>query len=113
MPTNAVAFVAAVLATWRVTHLLAREDGPADVIVRFRARLGDGLAGALMDCFNCLSLWTAAAIAICVSRGRVDWALNWLALSGGASLIEALRKTPVIFEPVPDSREGAFHDVLR
>ena len=29
-------FVLAVLATWRVTHLLASEDGPGDVVVRFR-----------------------------------------------------------------------------
>jgi hypothetical protein len=38
-------FVSAVLATWRVTHLLANEDGPADSIVRFLAQLGHGLAG--------------------------------------------------------------------
>ena len=56
----------ALLATWRVTHLLAKEDGPADLIVRFRARLGDGLAGSLMDCFNCLSLWIAALAALFV-----------------------------------------------
>ena len=34
--------VLAVLATWRLTHLLAREDGPADLVVRLRARLGTG-----------------------------------------------------------------------
>ena len=28
--------VLAVLATWRLTHLLAREDGPADLLVRLR-----------------------------------------------------------------------------
>jgi hypothetical protein len=38
-------FGLAVLATWRVTHLLASEDGPADLVVRFRAWLGHGLAG--------------------------------------------------------------------
>ena len=40
-------FVLAVLATWRVTHLLASEDGPADLIVRFRARLAQISAGKL------------------------------------------------------------------
>ena len=55
-----IRFVLAVLATWRVTHLLANEDGPADLIVRLRSRLGDSLAGQMMDCFNCLSLWIAA-----------------------------------------------------
>ena len=45
-------FLLAALATWRVTHLLASEDGPADVILRFRVRLGNTFAGKLMDCFN-------------------------------------------------------------
>ena len=38
-------FVVAALATWRVTHLLASEDGPADIVVRVRRRLGDGVLG--------------------------------------------------------------------
>jgi hypothetical protein len=33
-------FALASLATWRVTHLLAEEDGPWDAVVRARARLG-------------------------------------------------------------------------
>ena len=39
-----IRFVLFVLATWRVTHLLASEDGPGDLIIRFRVRLGHGLA---------------------------------------------------------------------
>src|SRR5260370_579532 len=49
-------FVLAVLATWRVTHLLANEAGPADPIYPFRPRPGQTLAGQLMDFFNCLRL---------------------------------------------------------
>ena len=52
-------FVVGVLATWRVTHLLVAEDGPADVVVRLRRRAGDGWIGEAMDCFYCLSVWTA------------------------------------------------------
>jgi hypothetical protein len=37
------------LATWRVTHLLVNEDGPADVVVRLRRRAGSGCAGSLME----------------------------------------------------------------
>jgi hypothetical protein len=87
MSSYAARFSVAALATWRVTHLLAREDGPADVIVRGRQRLGDSSVGALMDCFQCLSLWTAAPIAIVATpgRARVTW---WLALSAAACLLE-------------------------
>jgi hypothetical protein len=59
-----MSFAVAVLATWRVTHLLANEDGPADVIFRLRRRLGEGFIGSLMDCFNCMSIWVAAAIGV-------------------------------------------------
>src|SRR5664280_2820225 len=79
-----IRFVLAVLATWRVTHLLASEDGPADIIVRFRALLGPSIVGKLMDCFNCLSLWIAALAALFVSRQLLEWVFWWLALSGGA-----------------------------
>lgn len=74
-------FVLAVLATWRVTHLLASVDGPADLMARFRARLGRGLAGKLMDCFNCLSFWIAAPAALFASRKALDWLFTWLAVS--------------------------------
>jgi hypothetical protein len=44
-------FLLATLATWRVTHLLVEEDGPADVVVRLRRRAGSSWAGDLLDCF--------------------------------------------------------------
>ena len=106
-------FVLAVLATWRVTHLLASEDGPADVIARFRALLGRGMAGNLMDCFHCLSLWIAAPAALFVTRQLLDWLLVWLALSGAACLLERLGREPVVMEPVLQSSEGEAHHVLR
>jgi hypothetical protein len=87
-------FVLAVLATWRVTHLLANEDGPADIIVRFRRLLGQSLAGSLMDCFYCLSLWIAAAAAFFVSTKPLEWVFAWLAISGGACLLQRLGNDP-------------------
>lgn len=106
-------FVVAVLATWRVTHLLASEDGPADIIVRFRALLGQSIIGKLMDCFNCLSLWIAALAALFVSRGPVEWLFCWLALSGGACLLERVGHEPVVIQPISQPAEGDVNDVLR
>jgi hypothetical protein len=105
-------FVLAVLATWRVTHLLANEDGPADIIVRLRARMGHGLVGSLMDCFNCLSLWIAAPAAFLLSRRPVVWVLSWLAISGGACLLERLGEQPIVPQPGSQAPEGDDH-VLR
>lgn len=81
-------FVVAGLATWRVTHLLVSEDGPADIVVRVRRRLGGGVLGRAMDCFWCLSVWIAIPAALFVTRRPLDAAVTWLALSGAACLLE-------------------------
>jgi hypothetical protein len=104
-------FVLAALATWRVTHLLANEDGPSDIVFRLRRRLGRGLIGSLMDCFNCLSLWIAAPVALFLSTRPILWAMSWLALSGAACLLERLGEKPVGDPGVPSAEGG--NDVLR
>lgn len=76
------------LATWRLTHLLVAEDGPADVVVRLRRRAGEGWVGSALDCFYCLSVWTSAPVAAAVARRPREAPLTWLALSGVACLLE-------------------------
>ena len=102
----------AVLATWRITHLLANEDGPAGAIAKIRALLGRGFLGKLVDCFYCLSLWVAAPAALFVVRHFIDWIFVWLALSGGACLLERIGREPVIMQPISKSSEGDTHHVL-
>ncbi len=108
-----IRFVVAILATWRVSHLLALEDGPWDLIVRLRLRLGRGFLGALMDCFKCLSLWIAAPAALFVARKPLDWLFAWLALSGAACLLERLGHEPVMLQPDDRTLEGEVDHVLR
>jgi hypothetical protein len=86
----AARFALGALATWRVSHLIAEEDGPADVVVRLRARLGNGQLGRLMDCFACTSVWVAAPVALAVARRPREGPLTWLALSGAACLLERI-----------------------
>jgi hypothetical protein len=88
-------FVLGALATWRVAHLLAREDGPWDIVARLRAAIGEGGLGRALDCFHCLSLWVAAPVAFAVASDPAGWVLAWLALSGAASIIERLAPQPV------------------
>ncbi len=99
-------FMLAVLATWRITHLLANEDGPGDLIVRLRARLGNRIWGRLMDCFKCLSLWVALPVAFFVSWRPVEILFTWLALSGAACLLERIGQEPVVIQPITQSAEG-------
>ena|SRR5215813_6769887 len=106
--------VLAVLATWRVTHLLASEDGPADLIVRFRRLLGQSGFGILMDCFNCLSLWIAAPAALFISNRPMEWLISWWALSGGACLLERIgQDPPLVLQPMSQPVEGEVNNVLR
>jgi hypothetical protein len=99
-----VTFVLAALATWRITHLLTEEDGPADLVLRLRRAAGQSQFGQIMDCFYCASMWVALPVAALVTSksaqtpwnrpvgpGRVRWsrrAATWLALSGAACLLE-------------------------
>jgi hypothetical protein len=81
--------LAAVLAAWRLAHLVAHEDGPFDIIARARRSAGSGMLGRLMDCPYCLSLWTAAPFAAWMStHAWPSGIVHWLAISGGACLIE-------------------------
>jgi Protein of unknown function (DUF1360) len=80
--------ILAILATWRITHLLFTEDGPWDVLVRLRAAAGRSVFGSLLDCFYCLSLWVAVAPASVLGRNRTDRLLLWPAISAGAIVLE-------------------------
>ncbi len=80
--------VISTLAVWRITHLLQAEDGPWDIIFKIRKAVGNGFFGSLMDCFYCLSIWVALPLGIYFGNGWFEKILLWLALSGGAILLQ-------------------------
>ena len=92
MPTPTMLIVA-VLTTWRITHLFHAEDGPGKVLVRFRALFGDGLAGQVLDCFYCLSVWVALPLAYALGTTWIGRLWLWPALSGAACLLHGWTRT--------------------
>jgi hypothetical protein len=96
-------FALCALAVWRVAHLVAKENGPLGLIARLRTALGPSILGRLMDCFYCVSFLVALSPALWISRGRIGFLIQWLALSAVASLLElatqnakrTIRVTPV------------------
>lgn len=90
------------LAVWRLSHLLAAEDGPWDVIARIRRALATTNWGKLMDCFYCISVWISIPFAFFIADWMLDRFVVWLALSGAASLANKFTPEPVIFEPLED-----------
>jgi hypothetical protein len=106
-----------VLGIWRLTHLLAAEDGPFQLLVTIRKRAGSGFWGSLMDCFYCLSLWVAIPFAVLLGGSWQERLLLWPALSGAAILLNRMMdrvdpEGPAFFEE-PLSKEEKNNELLR
>lgn len=106
-----VSLILGILGCWRITHLLTSEDGPWGILARLRRAVGKSVLGDLLDCFYCLSLWVAAAFAAALAGGWREGVLLWLAISGGAILLERTTDR----EPAISYIEGGevHHELLR
>ena len=88
-------FLLAVLAVWRVTHLLSREDGPWNLFARLRRTLRSAMLGRVAGCFYCLSIWVALPFAFFLRGDAGETLVGWLALSGAAIVLERLAREPL------------------
>jgi hypothetical protein len=100
-----------ILGVWRITHLLHAENGPWNIIERFRSLIGTGFWNALFGCFYCLSLWVAAPFAVFLAGDAKQRLLLWPALSGGAILLERLTSPEVASSPAIYSEDEEKPDV--
>src|SRR3990170_5326622 len=105
-------FVLGTLCVWRITHMLTAEDGPWSLMIRLRQRAGTGWWGSLLDCFFCLSLWTAAPFALFIGDRWKERLLLWPALSAGAILLERIAKCGQVAPPAPYFEDKGDEDVL-
>jgi hypothetical protein len=81
-------FTLCALAVWRIAHLIARESGPWNLYLRMRTALGFDVLSRTMACFYGLSLLTALPPALWLSSGRMDFLVQWMAISAVACLLE-------------------------
>ena len=102
-----------ILAAWRITHLLNAEDGPWNLMVRLRQGAGAGFFGKLLDCFYCLSLWTAAPLALLTGSEWRERLLLWLGISAGAILLERATALEPQAPPFYVEDKEEENDVLR
>lgn len=105
--------VVAMLATWRLTHLIVREDGPAALLARARVALSDGAGAGVLDCFYCTSLWIAAPVSLWVASRPLDVVMVWLALSAVACLCERIGQGEVVLQALPEPKRGEDDGMLR
>ena len=87
MEVGSIEFLISTLAIWRLSYLFSQEDGPFDVVIKFRKLLGHGFFGSLLDCFYCLSLWISIPFAVLLTNEWLNGIIIWLALSGGACIL--------------------------
>jgi hypothetical protein len=104
-------WVVGCLATWRLTQLLVRDDGPWDLAFRLRRAGGDGAFGRALDCFACCSLWCAAPVAWWIGRDAVESVLAWLAMSGAACLLDRVGQPPLMMQTWTEP--GGADELLR
>jgi len=97
-----------ILAVWRVSHLLAIESGPWDLVARLRQSAGAGFWGTLLGCLNCVSLWVAAPFAWWIGEQWKERLLLWLSFSGAAILLERVtaRESETLPSAYVEDQEG-------
>lgn len=93
-------FILACFACFRLSELIAVDDGPGDVLLQIRARLGaydlddDGRPatsiGRGIICPYCISIWLSFGFAFIVAPLPIDWHLLlwWLAIAGGTAFLQ-------------------------
>jgi hypothetical protein len=106
-------FPLAVLATWRISHLLVNEDGPWRFVPRIRAWVAGSELGRTLDCFGCASLWVALPAATFVTHNPVEILPTWFALSGAAFLLERISGEPLVIERIIQTGGEIDDDLLR
>lgn len=106
---TAIPFLVLVLACWRLSCLLAYEDGPACCFLRARTWAvtrwpEPGQLGELVTCPYCLSVWFGALLALLywVAPGPALLLSLPLALSGGACVFQRLSEAL----EAPEEEEG-------
>jgi hypothetical protein len=87
-------FVLGSLATFRLSHLIAKERGPLAVFERLRNAMpaGRGSAKEWLSCIFCFSLSASALVCLILWCGGLhlswgDWALHLLGFSAVALII--------------------------
>jgi hypothetical protein len=102
-----VEFVVVAMAVWRVSSIVAREDGPMDIFPRFKTRVLDlsenkrihiSVRKMLnsfyrgLNCIWCNSVWFSAIASIFISVSFLEWIVVTLSLSTVAIMVETFIK---------------------
>lgn len=89
MALNAESVLIGILATWRISNALLREDGPYQICTKIRSAIvnsNNSLLMGLFSCIYCLSFWVGLFTTILILSNLIVVLLPF-AFSGGAILV--------------------------
>lgn len=80
------------LATFRISHLMAKERGPFAIFERIRKGLPRGEAKEWVSCIWCFSLTASALVCVMLYLGGLSltwdfWILHWLSFSAVSLMV--------------------------
>lgn len=91
MHNNVLEFIIRGLATWRVSYMLVKEEGPLDVFTKLRERdieysqwdssVANYTPGNPLWCVSCTSVWVAVAFALLPKWVVAPFAVSALAVA--------------------------------
>jgi len=91
---NWLLFVSGALATFRLSHLVAKERGPLSVFERIRNVLprGRGSAQEWVSCIFCFSLSASSVVCVLLWTAGLnltlqEWTVHWLGFSAVALIV--------------------------
>lgn len=95
-------FVIIALAGWRLAYMLTNEDGPGDILGRYRRSLADpdcgpikpGSLDKLWSCVYCMTFWTTLEMALMWVSGLEEARIVvvFLALWGAATALDMVAR---------------------
>lgn len=94
----AVRFTLSALAVYRLSLLVARENGPWELFRRLRSVASGTMIGRVISCSNCLGMWLSLPFAWFVGSSVVERLVAWWALAGAAVLMDRATRDPFEIE---------------
>ncbi len=93
--TIVIPLVIGMLAVWRATYMLQQETGPFALFARLQAWFWsephkEGGIKDMLRCFNCLSVWLSAIVALFLATTIIQFFAFTLAISAGAMFLNII-----------------------
>ncbi len=84
-----LAIALSILAIYRVSYLIAKEDGPFDVFALIRGKISqENWIGRGLNCVLCLSFWLSLIPALWLFWGRpVNIIAGWFGIAGSVLVL--------------------------